>query len=218
VLIPLSGLKPSPFNPKRPLTAKQLSALRKNIDTFDFKRSLCVCRDFISGDGFFVLDGNTALDILNEMSITEVDCHIVDKVTDEHTLHQFMAGYSINKQPIYSDFADALGEADFTQFTGLDFDRYSLDKTLGNYDYTGLEAETKAAEEPAPAEAPAHETKDDIERQTQYFLILPPDCVDRLKSFVKTKAYKANKTEALAAKIDAMDETQFLENILQIVL
>jgi len=42
--------------------------------------------------------------------------------------------------------------------------------------------------------------------QTQYFLTLPPDCVQKLKGFVKTKAFKSNKTEAITEKIESMNE------------
>jgi hypothetical protein len=196
MILPLAELKPSPFNPKKPLTKKQREALRKNIDTFEFKRSLCVCRDFISGEGYLVLDGNTAIEILAEIGLEQADCHIVDKVTDEKSLQKFMAGYSINKDPIYSVFADVLG-AEFTAFTGLDFSKYSFAEKIG-----GTEPVNSFLVEP----------------QTQYFLTLPPDCVGRLKNFTKTKAFKLNKTGAILGKIDEMDEERFIESVIQIII
>jgi len=222
VLIPLSELKPSPWNPKKQLTKKQLAALKNNIKTFDFQRSLCVCRDFQSGEGFFILDGNTALDILRELGKKKVDCHVVEKVTDEKSLMRFMAGYSINKTPLYSEFATALGEIDFSEFTGLDFGKFSFDVKIDNIDFkSGLEKiaepdiEEKQEEQKLQTSG-ASVTRD--ERQTQFFLTLPPDCVEKLRNFVKTKAFNKNKTEAIAEKIDAMNDIQFLENILQIIL
>ncbi|MDR2490260.1 MAG: hypothetical protein LBD20_02540 [Spirochaetaceae bacterium] len=209
MLLPLTSLKPSPFNPKKPLTKKQLAALKKNIDTFDFKRSLCVCKDFTGGDGYLVLDGNTALDILKEIGKVEVDCHIVEKVVDKKSLVKFMAGYSINKTPLYSEFAIELDAIDFPDFTGLNFSQYSFDIKIDDID---IPNEHDEHDEQSQAKKSAGE------RQTQFFLTLPPDCIDKLRNFIKTKAYNANKTEAISQKIDAMNDIQFLENILQIIL
>ena len=226
MLIPLEQIKPSPFNPKAPFTRKQLAALKKGIKTYGFKRSLCVCKDFESGEGFYALDGNTAIELLAEAGIKEIDCHIVEKVTDEKSLKRFMAAYSINKKPLYGEFASALGKIDFSEFTGLDFGKFSFDinidkvfeKTRGTP--AAPEETSTTAEETAIRVNAANnlEPKETAGRQSQYFLTLPPDCVDKLRNFVKTKAYKENKTEAIAQKIDAMNDKQFLENILQIVL
>jgi len=220
MLLPLSELKPSPWNPKEPFTKKQLAALKKGIETFGFQRSLCVCRDFISGEGYFTLDGNTALELLKELGKKKIDCHIVENVTDERTLQQFMASYSLNKKPIYSEFASKLGELDFSNFTGYDFGKFSFDVKI---DRINPKIETRADN---PVEVQKTDSKPKIqheetkheEKQTQYFLTLPPDCVDKLRQFVRTKAYMNNKTEAIAQKIDAMNDIQFLENVLQIVL
>jgi len=222
VLIPLSELKPSPFNPKKPLTKKEQAAFRKCVKEFGWKRSLCVCRDFQSGEGFLTLDGNDAIKLLAEIGWTEVDCHIVEKVTDMDTLKQFMAGYSVHKDPIYSEFASAMGKIKFEEFTGLDFGKFSFDVNIDGAAQEFAETEKLIAEaddekpqekKPQARAAPARE-----ERQTQFFLTLPPDCVDKLRNFVKTKAFNAGKTEAIAEKIDAMNDAQFLENILQIIL
>jgi len=218
MLLSLQELKPSPWNPKEPFTKKQLAALKKGIETFGFQRSLCVCRDFISGEGFFVLDGNTALELLNELGKKKIDCHIVENVTDERTLHQFMASYSLNKKPIYSEFASKLGELDFTGFTGYDFGKFSFDVKI---DRINQKIDTSPPARETSREIKTDSIKPEIqheEKQTQYFLTLPPDCVDKLRHFVKTKAYMNNKTEAIAQKIDAMNDVQFLENVLQIVL
>ena len=233
MLISLDEIKPSPWNPKEPLTKKQYAALKKSVDEFGFQRSLCVCRDFQTGEGFFALDGNTALDILKELKRKETDCCLVEKVTDEKTMQRFMAGYTIHKKPLFSEFAIALGEIDFPEFTGLDFGKFSFDVKIDDIkidigrpsENQGQTAEADSPEYKSPAqrnETSCNETSYMDERQTQYFLTLPPDCVEKLKNFVKTKAYKTSKTEAVAEKIDAkiaeMGDTQFLENILQIVL
>ena len=135
MLIPLFKIIPSPFNPKKPLAKKQAAALRKNVETFGFQRSPCVCRDFYGGgDGFICLDGNTALDLLRELGKAEIDCYIVEKVTDDKSLKKFMAGYSISREPLYSEFALELGELDFADFTGLSFDKYSFDVRIDDID------------------------------------------------------------------------------------
>jgi len=219
LLIPLESLKPSPWNPKEPFTKKEYAALKAAVDEFGFQRSLCVCRDFQSGEGFFVIDGNTALDILKELGKKKVDCHVVEKVTDEKTMQKFMAGYTIHKKPLFSEFASALGKADFPKYTGLDFGKFSFDVKIDGTQFDlkkmpNVENNESGGDPGDKNHAPASAD----ERQKQYFLTLPPDCIEKLKNFVKTKAYKTSKTEAIAEKIDAMNDTQFLENILQIVL
>jgi len=221
MLISLDELKPSPWNPKEPFTKREFAALKECVNEFGFQRSLCVCKDFQTGEGFFVLDGNTALDLLKELRKKKIDCHIVEKVTDEKTLEQFMAGYAIHKKPLYSEFALKLGKADFQKFTGLDYSKFSfnvqIDKIkLNTGSIPGPTAAGSVSGEKNDAQAGTGASAD--ERQSQYFLTLPPDCVEKLKNFVKTKAYKTSKTEAIAEKIDAMNDKQFLENILQIVL
>jgi hypothetical protein len=226
LLIPLSELKPSPWNPKKPLTKKEFAAVKKCVNKFGFQRSLCVCRDFQSGEGFFVLDGKDEKKILAELNKKKVDCHVVEKVTDTKTLQQFMAGYSINKKPLYSEFAEALGEIDFSDFTGLDFGKFSFDVNIDGLadDFATVPEKSAEPDEEKEEElegkksraGTAGVTRD--ERQTQFFLTLPPDCVEKLRNFVKTKAFNTSKTEAITEKIDAMNDAQFLENILQIIL
>jgi predicted DNA-binding protein len=223
LLISLDELKPSPWNPKTPLTKKELAALNKCVNEFGFQRSLCVCKDFQTGEGFFVLDGNDAIKILAVRKIKKVNCHLVEKVTDEKSLQRFMAGYTIHKKPLFSEFATALGEIDFSEFTGLDFGKFSFDVKIDDIKID-IDKPSENSSQTAP-ENPEHksnaqrsETSSADERQTQYFLTLPPDCVEKLKNLVKTKAYKTGKTEAIAEKIDAMNDTRFLENILQIIL
>jgi len=218
LLISLSELKPSPWNPKKPFTKKQLAAIKKGIAKFGWKRSLCVCRDFQAGEGYLVLDGNDAIKILSELKYKEVDCHVVENVTDEQTLQQFMGVYSINKQPLYSEFASALGEVDFAEFTGLDYSKFSFDVKIDDLGLGSIGNITETEEEEKKEAWGGKEAESGTVGQTQYFLTLPPDCVEKLKGFVKTKAYKAGKTEAIAKKIDAMNDNQFLENVLQIIL
>ena len=110
-----------------------------------------------------------------------------------------MAGYTIHKKPLFSEFATALGEIDFPEFTGLDFGKFSFDVKI---DDIKIDID-KPSENPSQSAEPdnperknntqKNETPYADERQTQYFLTLPPDCVEKLKNFVKTKAYKQAK-------------------------
>jgi hypothetical protein len=200
VLIPLSDIKPSPFNPKKPLTKKRYEALKLCVNKFGFKRSLCICKDFTAGgggDGFICLDGNTAIQLLTELEYSEVKCEIVENVTDEESLMQFMAGYSIRKEPLYSAFAEELGKVDFEAFTGLSADKYTFDVKI---------------------DAGGTVDAGDYIAQSQYFLTLPPDCVEKLKAFTKSRVFKNDNTKALLSKIDAMGETEFLEKLLRVIL
>ncbi|GHU93791.1 hypothetical protein FACS189479_05700 [Spirochaetia bacterium] len=200
MLLALSDIKPSPFNPKKPLTKKQYNAVKKCVNEFDFKRSLCVCKDFVSGEGYLCLDGNTALEILAAIGKKKVDCHIVDKVTDRKSLARFMAGYSINKEPIYSEFAAELGNIDFEEFTGLSFDKFSFEDIIDNFDTTAIEADFG-------------DESDNAQGKSQHFLTLPQGAIDEVKSLVRSKAYKQDGGKAIVDKIDKLDETALLEAI-----
>ena len=58
--------------------------------------------------------------------------------------------------------------------------------------------------------------QDEIE-QTQYFLQLPAACVKKLKSFVRSKAFKLDKYKAIVGKIEEIDETMFLEKLFEAI-
>jgi hypothetical protein len=198
LLVALSEIKPSPFNPKKPFTKKRYAALLNCVKKFGFQRSLCVCRDFLSGGGFICLDGNTALSLLADLGYSETECNVVENVTDEKTLRQFMAGYSVSKEPLYNVFADELGKADFEAFTGLSADKYMPDIRID-----AGSSEISAENYLAPS---------------QCFLTLPPVCFDKLRSFTKTRAFKCDKTEALINKIDSVPEKVFLEKLMRIIM
>ncbi|GHV82127.1 hypothetical protein AGMMS49991_06850 [Spirochaetia bacterium] len=200
MLLPLSDIKPSPFNPKKPLTKKQYNAVKKGVEQFGFQRSLCVCKDFDGGNGYICLDGNTALAILADIGKKKVDCHIVDKVTDRKSLAQFMAAYSINKEPIYSEFAVELESIDFEEFTGLSFDKFSFEDIIDNFDTTAIEADFG-------------DEANNAQGKSQHFLTLPQGAIDEVKSLVRSKAYKQNGGKAIVDKIDKLDETALLEAI-----
>jgi len=199
--VPLDSIKPSPYNPKEPFTKKQYEALKRHVGKHGFLRDLLICRNFDAGEGFYCLDGNTAIKLHRDLGWTEADCKPpIESVTDYDSLVEFVTGYAISKKPIVSEIYKALGER-MTELYGADT-KFFQEKI----------AET------AEKVQKANETIAENVLQTQYFLTLPPDCVQKLKGFVRTKAFKSNKTEAIAEKIDSMDEQQFLENLFQIIL
>jgi len=196
----LDSIKPSPYNPKEPFTKKKYNALKRHIEKYGFLRDLLICKNFDTGEGFYCLDGHTATDILKDLGRTEADCTEVENVTNKDELIEFITGYAISKKPIVSEIYKTLGKR-MTELYGVDA-KFFQDKI----------AET------AEKLHTAREKIGENIKQTQYFLTLPPDCVQKLKGFVKTKAYKNNKTEAIAEKIDSMNEQKFLENLFQIIL
>jgi hypothetical protein len=202
MLVALSDISPSPYNPKEPFTKKQLAALKRNIERYGFLRDLLVCRDFDTGRGYYCLDGHTAIELLKELGRDAVECKVVDRVKDRKTLTEFVTGYAIHKKPLISEMYKILGD--------------SIEELYGK---TAQALRTESAGHAAAIEALRNNAGGAVlAAQTQYFLTLPEDCVERLKAFCKTKAFRSDKTEAIIAKIDAMSEERFLENILQIIL
>lgn len=186
--VKLSDIKPSPYNPKKPLTKKQYSALKRNVEKYGFQREVLVCRDFDhGGDGYICLDGHTALKLLHDLGKKEIECRLVETVTDLKSLQEFISGWAIQKKPLVQEIFSVLGD-DFEDIFGQSSTFFDSDEKL-SFDISG----------PDPVE------------QTQYFLTLPADCVRKLKNLTKTKAYKLDKYKAIADKIDSMEEERFLE-------
>ena len=194
MIIKTSEIKPSPYNPKQPFTKKQYTALKRNVEKYGFQRSLLVCKDFDNGGkGYICLDGHTAIKLLEDMGKTEVDCKVVENVVDRKTLDEFITGYAIAKKPLINEMYKELGDK-FEELFG------QSSKVLQGYkepDYDAI-------------------VQDEVE-QTQYFLQLPADCVKKLKSFVRSKAFKLDKYKAIVGKIEEIDETMFLEKLFEAI-
>lgn len=190
MLIQLDEIKPSPYNPKQPLTKKQFTALKKNVEQFGFQRDLLVCKDFNTGEGYICLDGHTALDLLKELGKSEIECKLVENVTDRKSLVKFITGYAISKKPLINEMFKELGSEleDVFGKASTFFD----DVAKINYD----DADSK---------------ENQAINQTQYFLTLPVECVKKLKGFVRSKAYNNDKYKAICDKIEDADEEHFLE-------
>jgi hypothetical protein len=229
VVVKLQDIHSSPYNPKEPFTKKQIEALKRNIKKFGFARDLVICNDFNTGEGYICLDGNSALDILREMGYEEFSCKIIDKVVDYDALVEFVTAYAISKKPLINEMFKVLGgrlEEIYGKSAAF-FDEMAKSNASALTSMASGNTEPPKAGGTFPEKPPIEqdrtcgytpENSGGYKGQRQYFLTLPEDCVQRLKGFIKTKAYQSSKSEAIAAKIDAMDETVFLENLFQIIL
>lgn len=196
MLIQLKDIKPSPYNPKQPLTKKQFNALKRNVEKYGFQRDLLVCKDFNSGGiGYICLDGHTAIQLLEELGKTETECKVVENVKNEKTLKEFITGYAISKKPLINEMFKELG-SDLEDIFGKTTTFYDA---VSKLDFTD-------------------ENQDNAINQKQYFLTLPPDTIKKLKSFIKTKAFKEDKTKAICDKIENVDAEILLQGIFNTVL
>ena len=105
--------------------------------------------------------------------------------------------YSISKKPLIGKMYKELGE-ELVELIGKS--TKSIMKDLDN------------------AIKEAEEYNNAYMQQTSYFLSLNPDTVKKLKSFVKTKAYKINPENAIMDKIDKLEEAEFLSDLFEIIL
>lgn len=196
MLVKISQIKPSPYNPKQLLTKRQYEALKRNVQKYGFQRDLLVCRDFNNnGEGYICLDGHTALELLKDLGREEVDCKLVENVTDRKSLTEFITGYAISKKPLINEMYMELG-AEFEEIFGR------AATFLEGYKQPDFEALNV-------------QRNTEIAEQTSYFLTLPADCVKRLKNFCKTKAYKLDRYKAVADKIDSTEDERFLEKLFE---
>ena len=198
MIIKISDIRSSPYNPKQAFTKSQYNAFKKAVNTYGFVRDLLVCKDYENINKYICLDGHSALEVLKELNITEIECKIVEKVKDYNSLVRFITTYSIAKKPLISNMYAILGE-ELQELIGKstknlivkDIDKSIIEQNKRNEEYI---------------------------QQTSYFLRLNPDTVKNLKSFVRTKAYKINPEHAIKDKINNIDDTEFLENLFEVIL
>lgn len=188
--VSISDIRPSPYNPKAPLSKKQYDALKRNVEKYGFQRDLLVCRDFDGGKGYICLDGHTALQLLQDIGRTEVECKLVENVTDRKTLAEFITGYAISKKPLISEMFRELG-SDFEDIFGKSTKCLEFKEP----DWEGIEKSIERVE------------------QSQYFLSLPADCVKKLKGLVRSKAFKLDAYKSIASKVEAVEDEEFLERL-----
>lgn len=194
MIVKISDIRPSPYNPKQPLTKKQYEALKRNVEKYGFQRDLLVCRDFNNnGKGYICLDGHTAIELLKDLGKEEAECKLVENVVDRKTLSEFITGYAISKKPLINEMYKELG-SEFEELFGKSV------TFLEGYKQPDFSSIMNKAEQ--------------VE-QTQYFLTLPADCVRKLKGFCKTKAFKADKYQAVADKIETVEDEKFLEKLFE---
>ena len=196
MLINIADIRASFFNPKKGLSKKEFNALKRSVEKFGFARSLIVCNDFEGKNKYICLDGHTALDLLSEMGVESVECQIVENVKDEKSLKEFIAGYSIRKEPLYYEMYKELG-ADFESIVGKSIttiEEVYNEKTQRVNDFL----------------------REDIGEITTYIMTLKADTVKRIKSKLR-KNKKIEKDERLLQEIDKIDETRLLESLAELI-
>lgn len=194
MIVKISDIRPSPYNPKQPLTKKQYEALKRNVEKYGFQRDLLVCRDFNNnGKGYICLDGHTAIDLLKDLGKEETECKLVENVVDRKTLSEFITGYAISKKPLINEMYKELG----SEFEELFGKSVTFLEGCKQPDFSSIMNKAEQVE------------------QTHYFLTMPADCVKKLKGFCKTKAFKADKYQAIADKIESVDDEKFLEKLFE---
>lgn len=198
MLVSVNDIRPSPYNPKQEFTKSQYTAFKKAVNTYGFVRDILICYDYENIAKYICLDGHSALEVLKDLNIETVECRIVDKVKDYNSLVRFITTYSISKKPLISVMYSILGD-ELRDLIG----KSTSSLVVKNID--------KAIEE-------AKQRNEQLQQQTSYFLTLLPETVKNLKSFVKTKAYKINPEHAIKDKINTIDDTEFLEDLFEIIL
>lgn len=198
MLVAIRDIRQSPYNPKQAFTKSQYNAFKKAVNTFGFVRDLLICNDYEAINKYICLDGHSALEVLKDLNIEQVECKLIDKVVDYNSLVKFITTYSISKKPLVSMMYAVLGD----ELQDL------IGKSTKNIVAKDIDKSIKEAKQ----------RNEQITQQTSYFLTLNPDTVNNLKSFVRTKAYKINPEHAIKDKINELDETEFLENLFEVIL
>ena len=198
MLVRITDIRPSPYNPKQAFTKSQYNAFKRAVNTYGFVRDLLICNDYESINKYICLDGHSAIEVLKELNIEEINCKIVEKVKDYDSLVRFITTYSIAKKPLVSQMYGILGD-ELQELIG---------KSTKNLIVKNITQSIKEQQQ----------RNEQMIAQTSYFLSLNPDTVKKLKSFVKTKAYKINPEHAIIDKINDIDDTEFLENLFEIIL
>lgn len=198
MLVKITDIRQSPYNPKQAFTKSQYNAFKKAVNTYGFVRDLLICNDYEGINKYICLDGHSALEVLKELNINEIECKIVEKVKDYNSLVRFITTYSIAKKPLVSMMYSVLGD-ELEQLIG---------KSTKNLITKDIDKSIREAKK----------RNEEMTEQTSYFLSLNVDTVKNLKSFIKTKAYKINPEHAIKDKINNIDDTEFLESLFEVIL
>lgn len=175
--IPLDSIKPSPYSPKKPFIDEEKGKLRNSIKAFGFRGSMIVCPDFRDeGKGFICCDGNSRLEILDELDYKKVNVDIYPDIKDMKTLKKFVIAYDYTKKKYKNDQI----KKDIAEIGKEVLDLIIFDP--GKYDLK---------------EVDTPQLYDDIER-VQFFISLPADIVvkarRRFTSNVSKNGEKFDKT------------------------
>lgn len=198
MLINIADIRESFFNPKKALSKKEYKALKRSVEKFGFARSLIVCNDFEGINKYICLDGHTALELLHEMGVDKVDCQVVENVKDAKSLKEFIAGYSIRKEPLYYEIYKELGE-DFEEIIGRSI--ITIEETL------------KEKQDAVSAFIEGIDNADEIET---YILSLKNSTIKQVRNKLRANK-KISKDERILKEIDKIDDTRLLSALTELI-
>ncbi|KAF1065550.1 ParB/RepB/Spo0J family partition protein (plasmid) [Burkholderia gladioli] len=130
--LPLLSVKASPFNPRHFYRAQSITSLALNIATQGQQQPVHVTPDYITGEGFFIVDGGRRTRALRESKVNSVKAIIVDV---PQGIESYKLGYDLNTQhETQTVFDDAvvwkrlLSEGHFANQTALS-EQLGVDKS-----------------------------------------------------------------------------------------
>lgn len=131
--LPLANVKASPFNPRHFYRANSITALALNMATQGQQQPVHVTPDYISGEGFFIVDGGRRTKALRESKESTVKAIVVDI---PQGIESYKLGYDLNTQhETQTVFDDAivwrrlLDEGHFPSQTALS-EQLGIDKSV----------------------------------------------------------------------------------------
>ena len=187
----LDKLLPSPYNPKRPFNQKEMAALERSVQEFGFSSVLICCECWDNEGFYYVLDGNTRLELLKSIGVESADCKIID-IKDYKTLQKFVIVFDDTKKKYkVEEIADLIRTddyfADLTEMTSTPF-KIEIKESIGA-DLTGLE---------------------EIDR---YMLALPAGSLTTIKKMVIRKA-ASDTHDMIVQKLDEANDDEFCSCLL----
>jgi hypothetical protein len=81
-LLPVSALRASKDNPKKPMGARYLTGLRAALEEFGFAGVLIVAENDTKPKTYEILDGTTRLEELTEAGVKQVPCTLLDALAE----------------------------------------------------------------------------------------------------------------------------------------
>ena len=94
-LLRLEELRLNGENPKRPMSKKHGTGLKRSLDTFGFCGAILVV-PHPDEDGYIILDGNTRFEELRERKAEQVPCIVLEHIDTWEKIRKFVITYDRN--------------------------------------------------------------------------------------------------------------------------